>query len=272
MLEKPGDDFATDFGAVIEYAIDNCRNEEDPRQAFGMPPEPYRLDYTQEYSRSALIEHAQKTIAPGLAGWQRLYREISDDQSKFLLLTVVAYRAIGWRYVKMPLDNAKFRACLGEIAKSIDNVVTLSLDGLSLQRVDLRRLGFDAKLLSDPFGVFNEFVYSQYVYRGTQEYFGPRRGDTVIDCGACFGGTSLFFASCVGPEGAVYSFEFMDDNVDVFSLNMGLNPALRNRIDLVKAPVWSRSGEAMYVSGRGPSAQVDSAGNSRRPEGIVCFH
>jgi FkbM family methyltransferase len=257
-LRKLGEDFVFDFETVIKYAIDNCWNEEDPRQAFGMPPEPYGLDHKKKYSAHALIERAREVIAPGLPGWQRLYKEISDDQSKALILTVVAYRAIGWRYVKLPLDNPKFRACLGAIGYLFNNAAPVPLHGLSLQRVDLSRLGFNVKLLSDPFGVFNEFLYPQYVYRGNQEDYGPRKGDTAIDCGACFGGTSLFFASCVGPKGTVYSFEFMDDNVEVFSRNMVLNPALSNRINLIEAPVWSKSGDAVYVTGRGPAAQVTS--------------
>src|SRR5437764_6117296 len=106
-----------------------------------MPPEPYGLDHKKQYSAQALIERAREIIAPALPGWRRLYKEISDDQSKFLLLTIVAYRAIGWRYVKLPLDNAKFRACLGAIGYLFNNAVTVSVDGLALQCVDLDRLG-----------------------------------------------------------------------------------------------------------------------------------
>src|SRR5436305_1235358 len=82
---------------------------------------PYGLEHNKKYSAQALIERAREIIAPALPGWRRLYKEISDDQSKFLLLTIVAYRAIGWRYVKLPLDNAKFRACLGAIGYLFNN-------------------------------------------------------------------------------------------------------------------------------------------------------
>jgi FkbM family methyltransferase len=257
-LERPSDDFEADFETVIKYAIDNCWNEESPRQRVNMPPEPYSLDHSKKYSRDELLTHAKQVITPGLPGWRRLYKEIADEQSRFLLLTVVAYRAIGWRYVKLPLDNVNFRDCVSAIYKAVGEGAALSLGspGISLQRFDLRKLGFDAKVFTDPFGIFNEFVYSQYVYRGNQEYYGPRAGDTVIDCGACFGGTSLFFATCVGREGTVYSFEFLDDNVEVFSINMALNPVLGKRVNLVKAPVYSKSGETMYISGSGPATQV----------------
>ena len=129
------------------------------------------------------------------------------------------------------------------------------------QNIELRRLniadyGYDVELYTDPFGVFNEFIYSQYVYRGESSVITPGEGDCVIDCGACFGGTSLFFADRVGESGKVFSFEFVDQNIEVFAKNLGLNPRLSDRIQLVKNPVWSESGVEFYIRGTGPGASL----------------
>jgi len=38
-------------------------------------------------------------------------------------------------------------------------------------------------------------------------------GDVVIDAGACFGDTALYFANKVETEGIVYSSEFLPANL-----------------------------------------------------------
>ncbi|MBM1175077.1 FkbM family methyltransferase [Microvirga arabica] len=73
------------------------------------------------------------------------------------------------------------------------------------------------------------------------------------------GGTTINFADAVGPEGRVYSFEFMPDNIDVYHANVHANPRLQNRISLVNKPVWSETGRTMSIVGEGPATQVQFA-------------
>lgn len=126
--------------------------------------------------------------------------------------------------------------------------------------------GFDAKLFTTPFGVINEFSHSQYVYRGDDQVIAPKDGDTVLDCGACFGGTSLFFLQAVGESGRVFSFEFSPSNLELFRRNLALNPVLSERSELVQAPVGETSGQTFRVSGTGPATHLvmDAAPTIRR--------
>lgn len=45
--------------------------------------------------------------------------------------------------------------------------------------------------------------------------------------GACFGGTSLYFADRVGATGKVISFEFFPDNITVFKENHAVKSAAK---------------------------------------------
>ena len=260
-----GADFLSDFTKVVSWSIDNCRVDENNREKSGLPPEPYSLEtlkWTEEdHAKPKLVEHALAMVENEINSWQWIYENICDDDSKLILLTVLAYRAIGWRYVKMPLDNSAFWDCMRILSEAESNAEahdTIQTEGLGilLSKMDLSAIGYDVNVYSDAFGTFNEFVYSQYVYRGRNNVIGPREGDVVMDCGACFGGTSMFFADQVGEKGKVFSFEFLPENVEVFNRNRQQNARLSSRVELIKAPVWSTSNKTMSIEGNGPATQV----------------
>lgn len=257
-IGEPTTSFINDFYKVVQFCINNCWNEVNHRENFGMTREPYSLDHRQSYTAEELLASAKNLIGDRTPAWQFVYDSISDYNSKLILMTVLAYRALGWRYVKLPLDNERFWKCI-DAAHSLphgNTVVNFKSSKFELSQIDISPFGHSVKLFIDSFGVFNEFLYPQYVYRGDDLIISPRRGDIVIDCGACFGGTSLFFASCVGETGRVYSYEFMKHNIEVFQINVGLNPMLSTQITHINAPVWSESDIPMYVVGSGPGAQI----------------
>lgn len=131
-----------------------------------------------------------------------------------------------------------------------------------LTPLDLNEFGYPVNVFSDAFGVFNEFIYSQYQFKdGNHE---PDQGDCVIDCGACFGGTSLYFAHLVGTKGKVLSFEFMPDNIKIFNKNLELNPKLKSIVELIESPVFSTARSIMTIEGSGPATQVHSIGSGWR--------
>ena len=74
----------------------------------------------------------------------------------------------------------------------------------------------------------------------------------------------MYFSHEVGKNGKVYSFEFMPGNLAIFERNMLLNPELSRIINLVRMPLWSISGEQLFVEGNGPASKVVS--NSIRPD------
>lgn len=263
VLGQPTQSFHDDFWRVIDSVVDRKGLGQNQRARLNMPPEPYGLPHEGDgqHSRTALVEHVTEVLKQGGDSWQWLYDRMADSNSKFLLLTVLAYRSLGWYYVPMPLDTLDFWKAVqdfsvqAEQARSAEHLLTNS-GAIRLSRFDLRDYNFDVKIFSDAFGVFNEFIYPQYIYRGADHSISPSPGDVVLDCGACFGGTSLFFANLVAPTGRVVSFEFLPDNLTVLNRNFEENPHLAGSLTVVQQPVWCDNTTDMAIVGSGPATQV----------------
>lgn len=263
LLDPPSGDFRRDFETFVHWCVSNVSIGKDNRIAMNMTPEPYRFSPTSsnEDNAAAYLEHAMNVVEQALPSWQWLYEHLADEESRNMLLTVLAYRTIGWKYTPMPLDTPEFWGKLAELSElersaQHKDIIDTKMNGITLSKFDLDPYGFPVKIFSDAFGVFNEFLYSQYVYRGSDGDVGCRRDDVALDCGACFGGTSLFLADRVGHKGKVFSFEFFPGNLKVFERNISLNSELRTRIQLIKNPVWSDKGSEVAIEGSGPATQI----------------
>lgn len=69
-------------------------------------------------------------------------------------------------------------------------------------------------------------------------------GDTVIDCGANEGHTTIAFANRVGPKGKVIAIEADPDNVALIKKNVALNGL--NNVTVVQKAVSDKSGDWVY--------------------------
>ncbi|WP_221793636.1 FkbM family methyltransferase [Aquisediminimonas sediminicola] len=249
--------FIFNYEKTIKYLMKNPSGLTDPRVRLNMRPEPYRPSAEIESDSTLLCKHALAMVSSNIQKWEWLYDNLGDAASQRLLLLVLAYRALGWKYVRLPLDNDNFWnavSSLGQLGEP--NRIPEDFSNKDLQYANLRPIGRDVAVYSDAFGLFNEFLYPQYSYRGLTEIHTVKNGDYVIDCGACYGGTSLNFADLAGPTGRVYSFEFMPENLLVYRHNVNENINLQNRISLIEKAVWSQSDKIMSITGSGPAAQV----------------
>ncbi|MBB4952776.1 FkbM family methyltransferase [Agrobacterium vitis] len=252
--------FFEDYTFFVDDALSNPRGETDPRKIAGMDPEPYRHHDEVIGDKRALKKYATDMVTPNIDKWEWLYETLSDKDSRQLLVAVVAYRALGWNYVRLPLHNEEFFRTINELEELSSNTdVPQHVKDKGMTRFHLRSIGKDIDIFSDAFGVFNEFVYPQYSYRGYHKVFTAEPGDYVLDCGACYGGTTLNFAHDVGPEGRVYSFEFMPENAAVYRSNVHANINLLTRVCLIERPVYSQSDLTMSITGKGPATQVHFA-------------
>ena len=129
-----------------------------------------------------------------------------------------------------------------------------------LEKFDVSELGYDIKLYFMDLGIVVDFIFEQYACKvGDKTIVQADVGDTVLDCGGCWGDTALYFAHKVGAAGKVFSFEFIPENVKLFNTNVNLNPALRDRIKLVEHPVWETSGQPIFYRDFGPGSAVSLA-------------
>ncbi|MDP9171847.1 MAG: FkbM family methyltransferase [Acidobacteriota bacterium] len=188
----------------------------------------------------------------GFAGLSGLYDLLEDEASKELLIRILAFRVLGDRHVRLPLNTPHYWALRRSVAKYIEDRGTIKGDSFlrDLHRFNIRGV----RLNAHPLNILNTFLLEQY--RCARASVGVKPGDIVIDCGGCWGDTALEFALTAGH---VYCFECMPSNIAIFKKNLELNPALASKITLVGKALSGRSGEKLSF--------LDSGAGSRSSEG-----
>ena len=58
------------------------------------------------------------------------------------------------------------------------------------------------------------FLLNQYTYPGPN-LIEVEPGDNVIDAGACWGDSAIYFATKAAPDGHVFAFEMSQYNIDI---------------------------------------------------------
>lgn len=272
-------DFAADFEAFVRA----CRksNHADNHDSYRFGPDRRRRTMMLERLAGAVVKGNKRRavdtirrmvdpvgaalafVGQDLGKWRWLYAKLADAESRQTLVSVLAYRALGDRKVKLPLSNPDYWSRFKAAEAMADPSNTLESDGWRLTLFDLRSTGVPARLFARASGIVTQFMLQQY--RCTTEdgrEIAAAPGDVVIDGGACWGDTALYFANRVGAEGKVLAFEFLPDNLAVFERNVSMNPELGGRVRLVRNALWSAPGETLNVSSSGPGTRVSAA-----PEG-----
>jgi FkbM family methyltransferase len=200
-----------------------------------------------------LSEHIQR-----FAEVNDLYLMLGDERSRALLVSLCAYRVLGFTHVKLPRNAPRYWSDIaGAEALATDAaVLPIRFANLTLRRFDLAPIGYDLRVYATPQGVACACIQKQYEYAHGEVRCRAERGDVVIDAGACWGETSVYFAHEVGPVGKVYAFEFIPGNLSVLRRNLEENPRLAARIAVVEAPLWSVSNERVYFVDWGPGSRV----------------
>lgn len=198
---------------------------------------------------------------------EHLFSHLEDNTSKDLLIKVLSFRLLGPEKVLLPYSNEKWQKQLHNaevLFNRANDQNIINAGGYCLKNVDLVRIQeYQSKLqlYSTPEALNILFGYKQYEYSTSETKIRANRGDIVLDCGGCWGDTSLYFGENVGASGKVYSFEFIKENLSVFQKNLTLNPTVRSTIEIIKSPVWSKSNEKVFISNDGPGSRIDNKDN-----------
>jgi len=187
-----------------------------------------------------------------------LYDLLADEFSKSLLVQLVAYKILGYKHIKLPRNNPKYWHDIKNMEKLAvgHGDFKINFVNLNLILMDLNPLGYDVLANITPAGAAAIFAQKQYEYTQGDVCVKVHDGDVVLDCGACWGETSLYFAHEVGATGKVYSFEFIPENMNIFERNVNQNIRLKDRIQLIPHPVWDKSDEVLKYLDHGPGSSV----------------
>ena len=214
-----------------------------------------------EYKKSQFLYIYNEFFSKYEYGLQRIYEQLNSDGQE-LLVDIIAYRLLGYQKVKLTRNNKKYWKTLDIVNSLVDKYDTFDPNFLHfiLQKCDLRKIGYDIQLYFSSIGVAIDFIFEQYAYKsGGRTIVGVEKGDVILDLGACWGDTALYFACKTGEQGKVYSFEFIPDNIKIFSLNISLNPNHLKQIELIERPVSNESGVKVYFQDKGPSSRIEFA-------------
>jgi FkbM family methyltransferase len=189
-----------------------------------------------------------------------LYNKLENEDSKNLLIHVLTYLILGDKKVKLPLNTKDYWNEREKIKKMLvkDDYIQTNFQGWKLFYTDLKELGYPIKLYIVALGIHNIYGVKQYEYRDNTTVIKADKGDYVIDGGACWGDSTLYFANEVGKTGRIYSFEFVPENLEVLNTNIDLNDGLKSNINIIKKALWHRSEEMLNFSYHGPGTSVDN--------------
>jgi FkbM family methyltransferase len=192
------------------------------------------------------------------SGIAKLHHLLEDEASRDLLVKLVAFRAMGHRRVRLPRHTPERTRELERIAKLpvLDTPVRLPCMDIVLELRDLAALGFDLRCWCTVPGAAYVFQQKQYECRRADMLCKAQPGDIVIDAGACWGDTALYFAHEVGAGGQVLSFEFIPSNLRILKRNLQANPHVGGRVTIVPQPLWDRADQALYYVDWGPGSRV----------------
>jgi FkbM family methyltransferase len=219
---------------------------------------------THRYQLSSALSQLSTALSfasPHIEHFEWLYQNLSDEESRQILVLVLAYRALGHRRVKLPLNKPEYWLTLEKVEALTKGAESIDLGFLNFKayKMNLVSLGYPMEVFLTPGGVLDALLLQQYRCQAINDIIEVTAGDTVIDAGACYGDTALYFSHKAGAAGHVYSFEFVPEHVAIFSRNMSLNKGLAERIHLIESPLWSTSGRQLFVEGTGPGTRVSPA-------------
>ena len=210
----------------------------------------------QIYIRKVFLGTVGKTykIYPHLEGLNLFYNLLQDNESKNLLVKLVAFRMLGHRKVRLPLSTPAYWKGIDELENLLDKKEKYA--GMNL--LDLRTKQIEVSLYYIPKGAYATFVVEQYKYFSPSKTIRAKAGDVVLDGGGCYGDTALYFAAkvCGKESGKVFPFEFIPSNLDVLKKNSSMNPDLPRFITVAENPLWEESGKQVFYKEAGSSSQV----------------
>jgi FkbM family methyltransferase len=188
------------------------------------------------------------------AEFASVYHLLADTYSRSVFLDLLAFRALGARHVRLPVNTEAYWRNYDGDARFIDVPNTLTTaTGWQLNRYEVAGRTGPLRLNLAALTYFSLLPYA-YRHDGIEVTVQPN--DIVIDGGGCWGEMAFHFADLSAPLGKVYSFEFDPDNLKVFQSTAGLNPRLAGRVEVVESALHEVTGQVFTFEPNGPGTSI----------------
>jgi FkbM family methyltransferase len=260
---------ASVLGELVRHRLNNHADNFDTAN-LGVEPPPEPPVWRGGMARALAYyltprRYFAETAAEQIARGEFLYGVLGDQPSRDLLLKLIAFRVLGHRRVKLPLNKPGYWRTIEDINRlsTADELLPVKAMNTELAMKDLRPMGYDMRLYAGDGGLACLLVQRQYEYHQDPVHCRAEPGDIVLDCGTCWADTTLYFAHEVGPTGQVIGFEFIPSNLVIARRNLELNPDLAARIRIVEHPLWSSGGLRLHYLDGGPGSSVSDDASSR---------
>ncbi len=178
-----------------------------------------------------------------------------DPAGRDLLAHVAALRLLGPRRISIPGSAERMRRNLPPLRAALRQGVPAPGAGHGEALFDFRpfpALRFPVQCVSHRLVLTDLLMLDQYEHAEVR----AEPGDIVLDGGAFKGETALWMASRVGAAGRVFAFEFIPAHAAMLRENLARNPDLCDRVEIVSAALWDRSGLPVYCQYAGGGARV----------------
>jgi FkbM family methyltransferase len=256
---------------ILRNSYNDFRRENYDEDRFGPGPRSFKYDlfcavnkHLANCKMLMLSDDVEEIAEKALKHYQVtqeisfLHDLLADDYSKNLLVSLLAFRIIGFRRVKLPSNNPEYwrNKAVAENLSNPRETMQSKFMNWTLPRLDLNRIGIPIELFFTINGVLKTFLLKQYEYNRRTPPIKAEANDVIIDAGGCWGDTALYFAHLAGARGQVHTFEFLQSNLDIMAANLKLNPVLAPRVTLVQKALFHTSGKKMVFEENGPGTKI----------------
>ena len=245
--------------AFVEYVVAELTRPGRPFNDDLLRGFPASLNLTDRTTEMLFVEDNADQIAD-------LYNRLGDQASKDTLTFYYLNRALGGVHSHAPHMSRGFLDTLRSIRsytsgknRRRSEFQWLSRD-IYIEEYHVPAGGRIINLDTHDISALEIFLLNQYTYPGS-DIIEVEPGDVVIDGGACWGDTALYFAARAFPGGRIFAFEMSQHNIDILNSNLRSNPALADMVSLVRRPLGADSATNIWFQDAGASSRIGSEDN-----------
>lgn len=187
-----------------------------------------------------------------------------DEESRDLFDLLVLYRSLGYKYIKLPKNTHEYQQFIKTVDKDPKNATIVEQNYRPIRHkfFNLYKINdYDINVIATNGFLINFLFNKQYEFNRNRKICVEDQ-DVVIDCGACYGDTTVAFAKTVGRNGKVFAFEFVEKNLEIFYKNLELNKDIKN-ITLVKNALDKVSNNIISFQDNFASTSLRNKGNNQ---------